>query len=48
MIVNMAEAHVKVPWRHITLDLAARLQDDQPPPARGFVASIEAALRLYL
>jgi hypothetical protein len=48
VIVNMAEAHVKVPWRHITLDLAGRLQDDQPRPARGFAASIEAALRLYL
>jgi hypothetical protein len=48
VIVNMAEAHVQVPWRHITLDLAGRIQDDQPRPARGFAASIEAARRLYL
>ena len=44
----MAEAHVKVPWRHITLDLVGRFQDDQPRPARGFAASIEAALLLNL
>lgn len=52
VLVNLGEARVSVPlalggrsWR---LDLAGRLQDDQPRPARGFDAAIEAAIRIGL
>ena len=44
--VNMAEVHVTLPFRHLKIDLAGRLQDDQPRPAHGFTASIEAGLRM--
>lgn len=46
--VNLAEARVTVPFRWLKLDLAGRLQDDQPRPQRGFAASFEANLRLAL
>ena len=46
--VNMGEARVTVPLRGLKLDLAGRLQDDQPRPNRGFAASLEAGLRVNL
>lgn len=46
VIVNMGEARVTLPMRGFKLDLAARLQDDQPRPQRGFQASFEAALTI--
>jgi len=42
--LNLGEARIRVPWRHFTIDLAARLQDDQQRPGRGAEASVEAAL----
>jgi hypothetical protein len=44
VIVNMGEARITLPLRFAKLDLAGRLQDDQPRPQRGFEASFEAAL----
>jgi hypothetical protein len=44
VIVNMGEARMTLPLRGFKLDLAGRLQDDQPRPRRGFAASVEAAL----
>lgn len=46
--INLAEARVTIPFRWLKLDLAGRLQDDQPRPQRGFAASFEANLRLAL
>jgi hypothetical protein len=46
--LNMGEARITLPWRQFKLDLAGRLQDDQPRPHSGFAASIEAALRVNL
>lgn len=50
--VNMAEARVSLPLKtasgSLKLDLAARVQDDQPRPNRGVDAAIEAALRVDL
>jgi hypothetical protein len=46
VVVNMGEARVTLPMRGFKLDLAARLQDDQPRPQRGFQASFEAALTI--
>jgi len=46
--INMAEGRVSLPWNGLTLDLALRLQDDQPRPAQGFDASFELALRAPL
>lgn len=43
--VNMGEARVTLPWRAFKLDLSARMQDDQPRPAKGFAAAFEMALR---
>ncbi len=50
--VNMAEARVSLPLvqerRDLRLDIAGRVQDDQPRPSRGATASLEMALRLGL
>jgi len=43
--LDMAEARVTLPLGHFKLDLAGRIQDDQPRPAHGLTASIETALR---
>jgi len=52
VIVNMAEARVSLPFtlnhRTFKLDLAGRLQDDQPRPHSGVAAAIEVALRAPL
>ena len=48
VLLNMGEARVSLPWRNFKLDLAGRLQDNQPRPAHGFLASVEAALRVPL
>ncbi len=52
VLLNMGEARVSLPLElgghGIKLDLAGRLQDDQPRPGRGFEAGIEAALRINL
>ncbi|MEO8300496.1 MAG: capsule assembly Wzi family protein [Rhizomicrobium sp.] len=52
VIVNMAEARVSLPLalrgRTFHLDVAGRLQDDQPRPHRGFAAAVQVALRAPL
>ena len=48
VLLNMGEARVTLPWRGLKLDLAGRLQDDQPRPHQGFAASVEVALRAPL
>ena len=42
--INLAEARVKIPWRSLEIDLAARVQDDQPRPDHGFTGAAELAL----
>lgn len=46
--INMAEARMGIPLGGARLDMALRLQDDQPRPARGFDAGLEVALRAPL
>jgi hypothetical protein len=52
VLLNMAEARVSLPFtvnnRTFKLDIAGRLQDDQPRPHGGFAAAIEVALRAPL
>jgi hypothetical protein len=48
VLLNIGEARITLPVQGYKLDLAGRLQDDQPRPGRGFAASIEAALRMDL
>jgi hypothetical protein len=52
VLLNLAEARVSLPlgWagNRMRLDLAGRVQDDQPRPSRGFAAGIEVALRMNL
>lgn len=48
VIVNMAEARMSLPWQGWKIDLAGRLQDDQPRPHKGFAAGAEVALRAPL
>jgi hypothetical protein len=48
VIVNMGELRMTLPLHGMKLDIAGRLQDDQPRPQRGFAASIETALRIGL
>jgi hypothetical protein len=45
VLLNMAEARVSLPWQSLRLDLAGRIQDDQPRPHRGTAAAVEVALR---
>ncbi len=46
--INLVEGRVNLPLRTrdrtVQLDLVGRLQDDQPRPARGYLAAIEASL----
>ena len=44
VIVNLGEARVSVPFKGMKLDIAARVQDDQPRPAHGATGAIEAGL----
>jgi hypothetical protein len=46
--INIGEARITMPWNGIKLDLALRLQDDQPRPRSGFDAAFEVALRAPL
>jgi hypothetical protein len=52
VMVNMVEARVGMPFEveshTIRLDLEARVQDDQPRPDHGFLASLEARVRFGL
>jgi len=52
VLVNMAEARVSLPItmnnRRLKLDLAGRLQGDQPRPHNGFTAALEVGLRMPL
>ncbi|HWU56076.1 MAG TPA: capsule assembly Wzi family protein [Rhizomicrobium sp.] len=52
VLVNMGEARVSLPFtlnhRTFKLDVAGRLQGDQPYPHSGFSAAIEVALRAPL
>lgn len=50
--LNLAEARVSLPLRmgaqNWKIDLAGRVQDDQPRPSQGFAAAVELALRAEL
>jgi hypothetical protein len=46
--VNLGEARFTLPLPWFKLDLAFRLQDDQPRPRQGFAASVEGALHFAL
>ncbi|HJR57734.1 MAG TPA: capsule assembly Wzi family protein, partial [Rhizomicrobium sp.] len=46
--INIGEARVSMPWNGLKLDLALRLQDDQPRPRSGFDTGFEIALRAPL
>ena len=46
--VNMGEMRVNIPLSWMTVNLAGRLQDDQPRPHHGFAASAEIGLRIGL
>ena len=52
VVLNQAEARVSLPLkldgRGFKLDLAGRLQDDQPRPHKGVAAALEVALRVPL
>ena len=52
VVLNMAEARLSLPLPlgggRVHLDLAGRLQDDQPRPHQGFAAAVEVALRAPL
>lgn len=52
VLVNIVQGRVSLPFqlggRSVRFDVEGRLQDDQPRPDKGFLASIEAALRVDL
>jgi hypothetical protein len=46
--IDIGEARVHIPFDHLSIDLAARLQDDQPRPDRGFAGAGEIAITYRL
>jgi len=48
VLLNLGEARVSLPWQDWKIDLAGRIQDDQPRPHKGFAAAAEIALRAPL
>ena len=46
--INLGEARVSFPVWNMHIDLAGRLQDDQPRPSHGFEASVETAVAFAL
>lgn len=46
--INLGEIRLRMPLHGATVEIAGRLQDDQPRPDHGFKASIEAALTFRL
>lgn len=42
--IDIGEARVHIPFDHFCMDFAARLQDDQPRPDRGFTAAGEIGI----
>ena len=46
--INLGEARIKMPLSWATIEIAGRLQDDQPRPDHGFEGSVEAALTFAL
>ncbi len=46
--LNMGEVRLTLPLPGLKLDLAGRIQDDQPRPRRGMGVSVEAAIRYAL
>jgi hypothetical protein len=44
VIVNLAEARVDIPLHGWKINLAGRIQDDQPRPDKGFTGAFEAGL----
>jgi len=45
VLLNLAEARICLPWKSLRLDLAGRIQDDQPRPHQGMAGAVEVALR---
>ncbi|HEY2010123.1 MAG TPA: capsule assembly Wzi family protein [Rhizomicrobium sp.] len=48
VLLNLGEARMSVPWHGWKIDLAGRVQDNQPYPHKGFAAGGEIALRAPL
>jgi hypothetical protein len=48
VFIDIGEARVHFPFEQLSIDLAVRLQDDQPRPDKGFAASGEVALAYRL
>jgi hypothetical protein len=46
--LNMVEGKVSLPFHNMKLDLALRIQDDQPRPSHGWTGGLEIALRRQL
>jgi hypothetical protein len=46
--VNLGEARLRLPFSWGSVDLAARVQDDQPRPDHGYLFSFESGLRIDL
>ncbi len=46
--INIGEARIRVPFSWGSIDVATRLQDDQPRPDKGFVAAFETAFTVQL
>lgn len=46
--IDIGEAKVHFPFQKLSVDVAVRLQDDQPRPDRGFAAAGELAINYHL
>jgi Capsule assembly protein Wzi len=48
VVVDIGEARVKFPLKNLSVEVAVRLQDDQPRPDRGFAAAGELSINYRL
>ncbi len=46
--INIGDARVHIPFRHVSFDLEARIQDDQPRPDHGYTGAFEANMNFRL
>lgn len=46
--IDIGEARLRVPFRSLSIELAARIQSDQPRPDKGFAAAAELSINYRL
>ena len=48
VVIDIGEARLRIPFQSLSIEVAARLQDDQPRPDHGFTAAGELSVKYRL